>query len=190
MLKEYHQLLSDSTFVCKLFELDKAEAKRYHQAGCPVCAGKLDRADYERRPRGLQVELSVSQRRRISFCCRSCRRRTSPESIVYLRAKIYAFAAVFLTLSFCSGRMDGVSIRRACCVSGASEVTLRRWRGWIDRFLASPQWRLLKARLSALLCTKRFPYSLLREFAREIKSLPEAVCASLRYLWVLSVRIY
>jgi hypothetical protein len=190
MLKIYHQLLSDSTFIQSLSDLDRHNAEQFRTSGCDHCGGVLDRADYERRPRGLRVSISVCQKRRISFCCRRCRRRASPESIFYLRHKVYAFAAVFLTLSLCSGRPPGTNIRRACSVSGASEVTLRRWRGWIERFLSSAEWGLLRKRLVALLSIDKFPFSLVEEFLKQTKESKEAVIFSLRYLSLLSVRIF
>ncbi len=79
MLKEYHKLLTDSIFIETLLKFDREEAERFRSKCCPYCGGLLDRADYERRPRGLKVKLSVGQRRRISFCCRICQRRSSPD---------------------------------------------------------------------------------------------------------------
>lgn len=190
MLKEYHQLLSDSRVQSVLIEWDRKRAEECRKQGCPHCGGALDRADYERRPRGLPVGLKWALRRRISFCCRVCDRRTSPESIFFLRHKIFAFIAVFLTLSAYSGRLPGASIRLACKVSGASEVTLRRWRRWMSHFRESAEWRLLRKGLCALLDLKRFPWSLLEECRKQEKELFAAVVASLCVLSILSVQLF
>lgn len=187
MFKRYQEVISDSSFIAALYELDKGEAKKHQARGCQLCGGVLDRADYWRKPRG--IELERCQTRRISFCCRECGKRSSPESVIFLKHKVFAFAAVFLTLSFCVGG-HGKRLTSACALCGASEVTLRRWRCWAGSFSDSPQWKLLRRRLSGAFCDARWPCSLIEECSTGRVALAEAVLFALTYVSILSIQFF
>jgi hypothetical protein len=78
----WHTLLDDeSAFFNLLIEIETDEklATEVKSAGCP-CGGRLDRADYPRKPRGLPPEWEETFSSRISFCCarEGCRRRITP----------------------------------------------------------------------------------------------------------------
>ena len=186
MYREYHRLLSNSTVVEALFCLERELASECRLKGCPHCGGELDRADYCRRPRGLSVALSRGQRRRISFCCRRCRRRTLPESVVFVYSKVYLFLPVLLTLSLCQGFPSELSMRRCCALCGVSEPTVRRWREWLLKFRESREWKLLRLRVTPLLEIQRFPQSLLEEFLKRSSDLITATIQTLRFLTLLS----
>lgn len=187
MIKRYQEVLLSSKVRAALFECDKQEAKRHKAKGCPYCEGKLDRADYERKARGLKLE--GWQRRRISFCCRKCKKRSSPESIIFLRHKVFAFVAVFLVLSVCVGG-HSKRLSSACALCGVSEVTLRRWRYWSQRFLESRQWKLLRRKLSGALSVARWPCSLLEEFSTGSQALSVSVMQALTYVSILSIQTF
>ena len=192
MIKEYQQLLSDSTFFEELKAYEEEQGEIERALGCrhEGCDGELDRAYYPRRPRGLGTELSRIQARRVSFCCREdgCRRRYTPESLLYLRNKVYAFVAVLLTLCLRSGRDPKVTLRKAAALCGAGEVTVRRWRGWMLKFLDSPAWQLLRTRFSAQFSEEQFPLSLLDETRSTGVTLRQAVVNMLRFISLLSTQ--
>lgn len=185
ILKTYQELLRNPNFIAALGELDKEEARKHQALGCRYCGGVLDRADYYRKARGVEV----GNIQRINFCCRNCRRRSSPKSVVFLKHKVFAFAAVLLTLSYCAGG-NGKRLSSACAVCGVSEVTLRRWRSWSERFLESQEWKVLRRKLSAMLSIARWPCSLIEESTRSDVSLYQAVLTSLATVSVLSIQYF
>ena len=67
--------------------------------GCD-CGGKLHRADYERKARGVPQWDKC-----YSFCCdqEDCRRRRTPESVRFLGRKVYAGLIVVLISAMLHG---------------------------------------------------------------------------------------
>ncbi len=65
-----------------LTRIDVAEADRCRRDGCPHCGSCLDSASYPRKPHGLAVSLREDVRR-FSFCCRNCRVRQTPASVLF-----------------------------------------------------------------------------------------------------------
>lgn len=74
---------------------DQKISEREKTKGCPRCGGVLDRANFPRKPRGIGPGFGDEQRR-FSLCCRSCRRRVTPESARFLWKKVYVLLAVVL----------------------------------------------------------------------------------------------
>ncbi len=74
----WHALLREPRFFDLLYKLDQDLAERAQSQGCPS-GGRLDRANYPRKPRGGPVELSPDPQLRHSFCRRrdGCRSRTT-----------------------------------------------------------------------------------------------------------------
>jgi hypothetical protein len=124
---------------------------------------------------------------RISFCCRECRKRHTPESVLFLYRKVYAFLAVFIALHFRSGVNPQVTLRKVRMICGASEVTVRRWRRWILKFLESARWRELRRKLCATFAVGLFPRSLIDEFAKSVFTPPEVTLKALCFVSVLSI---
>ena len=79
-----------------LYELDRREAARVGKCPCPFCRGKLQRCDYQRRPRGLPEDLPTELTCRFSFCCDTCRRRVTPCSARFFGRKVYAATVILL----------------------------------------------------------------------------------------------
>jgi hypothetical protein len=83
--------------------LEKADADLAEEAraeGCCYCGGKLHRADYERKARGVP-----EWNKRYSFCCDEddCRRRRTPESLRFLGRRVYAGLIVVLVSAMTHG---------------------------------------------------------------------------------------
>jgi len=72
---------------------DQQIAVHAKACGCPRCGGVLDWASFPRKPRGLD---GLGNERRLSLCCRACRRRVTPASLRFLWKKVYVLAAVAL----------------------------------------------------------------------------------------------
>ena len=187
-MQEYHQLVREAIFLKELRDWDEREGAELQALGCRrvECGGKLDRAFYPRALRGHELEINQLSRRRVSYCCRRCRRRHTPVSVRFLSYKSYSHISVLMTLVLYSGRSPEVTLRKIRTVSGASEVTVRRWRTWIAEFLNTREWKALRAKLSPLFEVARFPASLVELFQLGGGSLAETLVATLRFLKVLS----
>ena len=79
-----------------LLRLDQDLARTAQEQRCGRCGGRLDRADYARKPRGVPPELGPEHAVRLSFCCATegCRRRTTPPSLRFLGRRVFVGAAV------------------------------------------------------------------------------------------------
>lgn len=159
------QFLKEIEFdlILSLLNLDLEHAEEVRQSGCPHCGGKLDRSDYTRRPRGLLFLLG-RELRRVSFCCRDCRARTTPKSLLFMGRKVYVGLVVVLA-SHLRGRESPLLLRQVEALSGARGVTIRRWlKWWRMAVLSGKFWRQARADIMPPLCERYFPSSLCRYF--------------------------
>jgi hypothetical protein len=120
-------------FFSSLVQADAAIAREVAAAGCPFCGGRLDQANYRRKPRGGLFAMAGEEFcLRFSLCCgtEGCRRRTLPPSLRFLGRRVYLEVVVVLASMFCQA------------VSNISEV----W--WSGVFPQSHTWKLLRARFT------------------------------------------
>jgi hypothetical protein len=66
-----------------LSSIDADLAARARAKGCAHCGGTLHSAAYAGKPCGLPDSIELADRRH-SFCCQTCRRRTTPASVRFL----------------------------------------------------------------------------------------------------------
>ena len=153
----WHELVDDeSKFFTCLIEWDKSQAAAVQARGCP-CGGRLDRADYPRKVRGVPGQWDEAFSRRISLCCakEGCRRRRTPASVRFLGRRVYG-AAVVLAVS--AGWL---------CHAVIPSRTVRRWREYFrTRFVSSTFWRESRSRLMPPVNELALPRSLLERFTR------------------------
>lgn len=66
-----------------LTKLDEEQMLEAQRLGCPRCGGRLHRADWPRKPRGLPEGIAATGSIRLGLCCaeEGCRRRTTPPSL-------------------------------------------------------------------------------------------------------------
>jgi len=119
-----HDWIADLNFFRSLDVQDAEAAAAMKAAGCPRCGGRLDRADYPRKPRGGEVGVAGELfGRRRSLCCarEGCRRRQTPASLVFLGRRVYLAITVV------------VATWRAAAARAASPPrrTVRRWLAWV-----------------------------------------------------------
>jgi hypothetical protein len=166
--------------------IDDDLAAKTQAAGCGFCGGRLDVADYPRKPRGAD-KLDDSYGRRRSFCCAAegCRRRATPPSVRFLGRKVYLGAAVLLAAAL----QHGPTKRRVAELSvllGASRRTLVRWRRWWSTtFAASRFWASLRGRFVRAVDEAAMPASLL---PRLLATNEPAAVTLLRLLAPMSTR--
>ena len=134
-------ILQSTAFFSFLLGIDQELAREAGAAGCRCCGGRLHQACYPRKPRGAQCPLGPSYRQRFSFCCATCRRRTTPCSVRFLGRRVYLGVVMTLACTLSAG----VSLRRAGVLTASLQVplrTLQRWRRWwLEDFVKTPFWR-------------------------------------------------
>lgn len=157
---------ADAKWFAALVEIDDVFAEKVRAAGCADCGGRLDRADYERKPRGELGEAAEAYRRRRSFCCRreGCRHRATPPSVRFLGRKVYVAALVVIASVL--GRQQSLVGRGAPRrVHGVPVRTVRRWLSfWSIAFVLTSFWTEAKAFVASPVDETMLPGSLLARF--------------------------
>jgi len=177
----YQSVLGDGRLFELLLRLDQDLARSTQAGGCRWCGGRLDRADYARKPRGMPVELGTEHAVRLSFCCSAegCRRRTTPPSARFLGRRVYIGAAILgiTALRVGAGRDEARALRAWLGVSGRTLARWRRW--WREVFAASGFWRRARGQLRTPVPVRALPGALLRRFTGDLQS---QLVAGLRFL--------
>ena len=177
----YQTVLADVRLFALLLGVDQDLARSTQGRGCPRCGGRLDRADYARKPRGLPAELGPEHAVRLSFCCAAedCRRRTTPPSARFLGRRVYVGAAV-VAMSALRPGAERAELRRLCAWLGVSRRTLARWRRWWrEVFAPSAFWRSARGRLRSPQADGALPGGLVQRFAGDLRA---RLVAALRFL--------
>src|SRR5215813_3352307 len=93
----YQTILNDASFYRQLSRFDGDLAEQARCKGCS-CGGRLHRALYPRKVRGVPEEVEEEYGRRWSFCCaeEGCRKRTTPASFRFLSRRVYAATVMVL----------------------------------------------------------------------------------------------
>ena len=177
----YQSLLADAGLHGLLLRLDQDLARTAQATGCRQCGGRLDRADYARKPRGVPLELGPEHAVRRSLCCAAegCRRRTLPPSVRFLGRRVYVGAAILAITALAAGTRR-TEVRALRTWLGLSARTLARWRRWWRGvFAASAFWRGARGQLRTPVATGALPGGLLQRFAGDLQS---QLIAGLRFL--------
>ncbi len=139
-------ILHDPVLFVILFRIDSDLAEKARQCGCS-CGGRLDSANYPRKPRAPE-DLGPEHRRRHSFCCAVCRSRTTPPSVRFFGRRVYAFPVVVLLTALSAG-LSGRRLATLRKEFGVDRRTLERWRvWWRDVFPETRFWKTARARFS------------------------------------------
>lgn len=134
------------------FDRDLAEKTRLGSV-CSHCLGKLHQANFKRKPRGGPEGLDEDFNMRFSFCCYTCRKRMTVQSIRFLGPKVYLGAVITLISAMLSGasKKRQQRLQELC---GADSRTLARWRKWwAESFAQSSFWKTLSGRFALLECS-------------------------------------
>ena len=181
-----HKLLNNANFHDFLSQLDSGLAQKCQEQGCQHCSGLLHQADYPRSPFGLPLKHREHYLSRLSFCCKTCRKRITPPSVRFFGRRWFP-APVFMLI--CLLR-SGVSERRLTQIKrhfriSVSISTWHRWRRWWrERFELTQFWQASKGLVTSTLNEhKAMPRALLDCFKDEP---PERLSQLLVFLSPLS----
>ena len=167
--REFHlcqKLLTDARFYELRLKFDADLAAEARAARCSECGGRLDSANYARKPRGAPGKLPDKYETKFSFCCAvdGCRSRHTPPSVRFLGRRVYLGAIVVLATAMQHGATP-VRASRLRELLGVSLRTLTRWREWWrSAFFESAFWKTAKVFFSVPLAKEGLPLSLLERF--------------------------
>lgn len=166
--------------------IDDDLAAKTRAAGCPLCGGRLDVANYPRKVRGAE-EFGDEYAWRRSFCCdaEGCRKRRTPPSVRFLGRKVYLGAVVVLATALQRGPSK-TSVTKLSALLGISRRTLVRWcRWWSAMFATSRFWTSVRGRFMPAVDEVAIPASLLSRMSATDEP---AVVVLLRLLAPMSTR--
>lgn len=150
----------------KLFDglrrIDQDFAARARLGGCPHCGGPLDSAGWDRKPRG--VTLPNGTERRLGLCCRDCRKRVLPASVLFFGRKVYWGTVVLVIVAVRQRRTAGTTWRALRKLFGGTlcKQTLQRWASFFREDVPeSVAWRTVRGRISSVVRDEALPVSLL-----------------------------
>lgn len=164
----YEKILTDSIFYSLLFKIDRDLAQKTHQGVCRACGGKLDWANYLRKPRGGPIGLDEQYPIRFSLCCRNdkCRKRLLPPSLRFFGKRVY-FSVIFSLITILSQRSIShpPSILRS--KFNVSHQTFLRWKKWWkDIFPKTSFWKKAKSLIIPGEVGEDFPEGLFKVFEK------------------------
>ena len=171
-----------------LLKFDVDLAAKVRAGGC-LCGGRLDVANYPRKPRGVPSTLGDEHAERLSFCCAKdgCRSRATTPSVRFLGPRVYGGAVVILAAAM----LHGPSKKRVAQIEallGIGRRTLVRWRRWwTQAFRTSRFWRSLRGRFMPGLDETALPLAMLDRLV-DIEDEMSSVVALLRLLVPVSTR--
>ena len=178
----YTKFLANSNYYFILLNFDKELAIQDHKQPCSSCGGKLNWANYPRKPRGDPL-IPDEDIIRFSLCCSNpgCRKRHTPESLRFLGRKVYL--SVIITLL--AAMMHGNTPKRASKLNQSIKVnyqTLLRWRKWwLKEVPISSFWQKVSGRFNGFFDTQILPLSLVEYFKIAEKG-EEALTNLLRFI--------
>lgn len=168
-----HDWIADRNFFQLLDDEDHRVAAAVKAAGCPDCGGRLDQANYERKPRGGDIAAAgemFSLRR--SLCCarEGCRHRRTPPSLVFLGRRIYLAITVV------------ISAWRSVSTGSPPRRTIARWCEWFAALRNSAWWTVQQGRLwPPVEPTERLPAAIIERLVAN-HPIADALAATLRIL--------
>lgn len=181
----WHEKVVDAKFIEELETEDARVVARVQASGCPRCGGRLDRADYPRKPRGGSLAPAGDRiARRLSLCCarEGCRRRATPPSLVFLGRRVYLGIAV-LAATLRSTLTPGEAVP-----APPPRRTVGRWGRWFQSELPATSFFVMaRARLwPPLEGGEPLPAALVERFTGDGRGLfppgMSALIATLRFL--------
>ena len=186
------ELVQTANLFSLLHRIDLDLASQQQQAGCPFCGGPLHYSPYIRKPRGGPYDLPDQYLTRLSLCCgrEECRRRTLPPSSLFMGRRVYWGSVILVILAMRQNTPRETSKAMLMRLFDVSRQTINRWLSYFrEVFPFSPQWQLLRGRISPLVKSFDFPGGLLNYFTECSKNAETGLVNCLSFLssaWILA----
>jgi hypothetical protein len=140
----------------------------------------LDRASYLRKPRGL--DLPEAMCRRLGLCCRDCRRRVLPGSVLFFGRTVYWAAIKLVCVVVQQRRIVGWAAGELRTIFGVSKETLKRWLAeFAGPVPQSALWKQLRGRVPPAVRDDALPNELLAMFDQSVGPGETAINACLSF---------
>lgn len=179
------ELVQKASLFRLLFLIDTDLAEQQQKKRCPYCGGRLDKAYYERKPRGGPEHLDHRCMIRRSLCCsrQGCRHRLLPPSCLFMGRRVYWGGVVLVVMALRQARPKGASTIKLMRMFGISRKTLFRWIAYFrDQFPVSAHWQRLRGRVSSFVRDSELPGGLLDLFIRHADSPQDGLIGCLCFL--------
>jgi hypothetical protein len=176
------ELLRTTNLFRLLHRIDIDLAEQQQKAGCPFCGGTLHYSTYQRKPRGGPA-LSDDLCKRLSLCCSNekCRRRTLPESTLFMGRRVYFRAVILIVTTLIQNKPQKYSKNMLSQMFGADRKTINRWLAYFrDIFPQSKVWKAIRGRLSSAVPNRPQPGSLVEYYLLHSQSPENAIINCLR----------
>lgn len=128
------------------FELDRVIASEFHKKPCQNCGGKLNWANYHRKPRGVQGD-DEKHTLCFSLCCGQdgCRKRTSIPSLRFFGRRVYSSKIFFSISSLSKIATSRKKLERLSNFFNVPVKTIKNWlKWWNNDFINSKAWMIIK----------------------------------------------
>ena len=158
------KLLQTSNLFHLLFFIDSELAAIKRLAGCSHCGGPLHQSNYVRQPRGGPAGLPEEYCLRRSLCCGrdGCRRRSMPESCLFMGRRVYWRCVVLIATALMQRRAESLSIGQLSRLIGISRKTIMRWLDYfMEVFGNSSEWLRIRGFLPATVYNDCLPVNFL-----------------------------
>jgi hypothetical protein len=180
------KILQDKKLYEFLEKVDEDFASEVKSRGCDHCGEVLHRADFERKPRGVQTGPSWDKR--YSFCCsrEGCRKRHTPPSVRFLGRKVYVGVVVVLVSAMMHGSNEH-RLKRLQQELTIDRRTLKRWRHWwTEIFVQCAFWKAERGRFRGQMALSQMPLCLVQAFcAQQVEGLVKLM----RFLSPITTRL-
>ncbi len=157
-------LLRSANLFHLLFFIDSELATIKRSTGCPYCGGSLHQSNYVRQPRGGPVGLPEEFCLRRSLCCGrdGCRRRSAPDSCLFMGRRVYWRCVVLVATVLMQRRRESQSIVQLSILLGISGKTIMRWFDYFtEAFANSFEWLRIRGFLPATVSNDWLPVNFL-----------------------------
>lgn len=163
-----------------LLAVDQDLAAQARARGCTHCGGVLHSALYPRKVSDTSSNERTECSMRMSFCCNTCRKRTTPASVRYFGRRRYSAVAMVLLSAMQTG-IAASALAELRAGLGVARRTLERWRRWWrEEFIRTPFWQIERGRFMPPLLQGNLPLAMLERMSGE--SATTRLIRLLRYL--------
>lgn len=190
----YLKFYFDAILWEKLYNIDKEIANFFHGSPCQEndCPGKLNWANYLRKPRGVIDSVESWLMLKFSLCCsqQGCRTRSTPPSVRFLGRRVYIALFIMLML-LPEDDADVAKVQEKIITlppKSFDKSTFRRWFTWWNTTIPrSPIWKKMVGTLPANVDNQFLPTFIMKEFIEKHVDIEKSVTAMLEFISPISV---